>query len=77
MRLRITRQPSGSIDGIQLRDFVVGSIYEVGTTLGCFLLAEGLAEPATEASDPTTVRGIRTGAQDRLPGRPKPRPEHG
>lgn len=48
MRLRITRQPSGCIDGIRLDDFIVGFVYDVGTTLACFLLAEGVAEPVSD-----------------------------
>ena len=46
MRLRITRQPSGSVDGIRLDDFIVGFVYDIGTILGSYLLAQGLAEPA-------------------------------
>ena len=46
--LRITRRVSGSIDGIQLGDFAVGLVYEVGTSLGCYLLAERIAEPVSE-----------------------------
>jgi hypothetical protein len=48
VRLRITRQPAGCIDGIRLDNFVVGSTYDVGTMLGCYLLAEGLAAPVAD-----------------------------
>jgi hypothetical protein len=50
VRLRITRQPSGSIDGIQLDDMLLGSTYEVRTLLACYLLAEGLAVPVPDDS---------------------------
>ena len=46
MRVRITQTLSGSIDGIQLTRFSVGHVYDVNTTLGSYLLAEGMAEPA-------------------------------
>jgi len=46
MRVRITQTLSGSIDGIQLTRFSVGQVYDVSTTLGSYLLAEGMAEPA-------------------------------
>ena len=46
MRVRITKTLSGSIDGIQLSRFSLGHIYDVSTTLGSYLLAEGMAEPA-------------------------------
>jgi hypothetical protein len=48
MRIRITQALSGSIDGIQLSRFVTGLTYDVGTTLGNYLLAEGLAVPVDE-----------------------------
>ena len=48
MRVRITQALSGSIDGIQLRRFVTGLTYDVGTTLGNYLLAEGLAVPVDQ-----------------------------
>jgi hypothetical protein len=48
MRLRITRQVSGSLDGIQLNQFEVGQLYDVGTAVGSYLLAIGAAEPVAE-----------------------------
>jgi hypothetical protein len=48
MRLKITHALSGSIDGIQLSHFVVGQTYDVGSSLGSFLLAIGSAEPETD-----------------------------
>ncbi len=48
MRVRITQQLRGSVDGIDLTRFLEGLTYEVGTTLGNYLLAQQWAEPATE-----------------------------
>jgi hypothetical protein len=59
VRLRITRQLSGSIDGIHLDDFVVGFVYEVGTSVGSYLLAENAAEPVPETSSVPTAPGHR------------------
>jgi hypothetical protein len=59
VRLKITRQPSGSIDGIQLDDFIVGFTYDVGTMLACYLLAERFAEPVLDES-PALVIPART-----------------
>ena len=59
VRWKITRQPSGSIDGIQLDDFIVGFTYDVGTTLACYLLAERLAVPVADDA-PTLVTSIKT-----------------
>jgi hypothetical protein len=58
MRVRITQALSGSIDGIQLRRFVTGLTYDVGTTLANYLLAEGLAVPVDE-STPALVLPIQ------------------
>ena len=49
MRIRIIQRPTvASIDGIRLDRFEVGVSYEVGTSLGSVLLAEGWAEPADD-----------------------------
>lgn len=45
MRLRITRQLYESIDGIQFPAFRPGFVYEVGSTIGNYLLATRSAEP--------------------------------
>ena len=45
MRVRITRQPYGRADGFDLSRFKVGQVYDVGTTVGNLLLAEGFAVP--------------------------------
>ena len=58
MRVRITQALSGSIDGIQLRRFVTGLTYDVGTTLANYLLAAGLAVPVDE-STPALVLPIQ------------------
>lgn len=54
MRLKITRALSGSIDGIQLSQFVVGQTYQVGRSLGSFLLAIGAA--TSEPDNPEDER---------------------
>jgi two-component system response regulator MprA len=48
VRVRITRQLTGSVDGISLSKFLEGLTYDVGTTLGNYLLAQEWAEPVGE-----------------------------
>ena len=48
LRVRITERLSGSIDGIQLDRFRHDCVYEVGTSLGSYLLAIGAAEPVAD-----------------------------
>ena len=54
MRVRITRELAGSIDGIQLSRLSRGQIYDVATSLACYLLSEGMAELASN-EEPTAV----------------------
>ena len=46
MRVRITQTLKGEVDGIDLTRFLEGLSYDVGTTLGNYLLAQGWAEPS-------------------------------
>jgi hypothetical protein len=57
MRVRITKPLSGSIDGIQLSRLSKGHVYDVYTSLACYLLTEGMAEPAPD-DDPIAVLPI-------------------
>jgi hypothetical protein len=57
MRVRITKPLSGSIDGIQLSRLSKGHVYDVYTSLACYLLTEGMAEPAPD-DDPIAVSPI-------------------
>jgi hypothetical protein len=55
MRIRVVQRPTISVvDGINLKRFVPGRKYDVGTGLGTLMLAEGWAEPA-EDSEPTVA----------------------
>ena len=57
MRVRITKPLSGSIDGIQLSRLSKGHVYDVYTSLACYLLSEGMAEPAPD-DEPIAVLPI-------------------
>ena len=46
MRVRITKTLKGSIDGIQLSRLATGQVYDVNSSLACYLLSEKLAELA-------------------------------
>jgi hypothetical protein len=48
MRVRITKALTGSIDGIQLSRLSKGQVYDVYTSLACYLLSEEVAEPAPD-----------------------------
>jgi hypothetical protein len=46
----MTRALSGSIDGVHLSQFVVGRSYEVGSSVGSFLVSVGAAELEDEST---------------------------
>lgn len=54
MRVRITKALAGSIDGIQLSRLSQGHVYDVNTSLACYLLSEQMAEPAAD-DEPTAL----------------------
>jgi hypothetical protein len=59
MRVRITKTLTGSIDGIQLSRLSKGQVYDVYTSLACYLLSEKMAEPAPER-EPTAALPVET-----------------
>jgi hypothetical protein len=50
MRVRITRQMAGSIDGIHLNHFEVGEVYDIGVSLAHYLMVCGFALPVIDES---------------------------
>jgi hypothetical protein len=48
MRVRITQCLTGSIDGIQLRRFRLGEVYDMGPSLANYLMAMGYALPVVD-----------------------------
>jgi|KBSSwiStaDraftv2_1062776.scaffolds.fasta_scaffold6633999_1 hypothetical protein len=48
MRVRITAVMKGRIDGINLEQFEVGHVYDIGTSLVNYLLASGYAVPVDD-----------------------------
>jgi hypothetical protein len=65
VRVRIVRHLTGSVDGIDLRPFQPGVVYDVSTTLGSYLLCVQVAEPAPEDGPPLAMplTRIPTGAE--------------
>lgn len=50
LRIRITRDLTGSIEGIQLGQFRNGHIYDVVTSLGSYLICERCADLVIDES---------------------------
>jgi hypothetical protein len=55
LRIRVTRQPEGVIDGIDLSRLIEGHIYDVGTSIGNLLLASRWAVPVDETAPALVV----------------------
>lgn len=65
MRVRITRALQGSIDGIPLSRLATGQVYDVNTSLACYLLSEKLAEPAPSDESPDVLAFTKSPAPER------------
>ena len=58
MRIRVLHRPAvAAVDGIDLKHFVPGHTYDIGTSLGTLMLAEGWAEPIENEAAAETVGG--------------------
>ncbi len=63
MRVRITETPRQSeVDGVQLDGLTRGSVREVSSSIGAWLIAEGYAEPEMRrpAEEDLEFSGIKT-----------------
>jgi hypothetical protein len=52
MKVRILRQPSGTIQGISLQRYRPGQVYDVPATLAAYLVTEGLGIVEMRADQP-------------------------
>ena len=48
MRVRITREMSAELDGLQLDSFKIGEMYDIGTSLATYLMSCGFAIPVVD-----------------------------
>jgi hypothetical protein len=48
MRVRITREMSGDLDGLRLDSFKKGEVYDIGTSLATYLMSCGFAIPVVD-----------------------------
>lgn len=43
MKVRIVRQPTGTIQGLSLHDYNIGHVYDLPASVAAYLVAEGFA----------------------------------
>ena len=48
MRLRITREMSGDLDGLRLELLKIGEVYDIGISLANYLMSCGFAVPVVD-----------------------------
>lgn len=48
MRLRITREMSGNLDGVRLDSLKMGEVYDMGISLANYLMSCGFALPVVD-----------------------------
>ena len=51
MLLRINRQVTGVVDGIDLSQFEAGAVHQVATEIACYLMALGAATPVDDDAE--------------------------
>jgi hypothetical protein len=71
MRVKIVAVMHGTIDGIDLAKFEIGRLYDVGTSLGNYLLASGYALPVTDEKPALITPLDDTRTSSELPERNK------
>ena len=69
MRIRIVKQPSGVVDGVDLSQLVEGNTYDVLASIGTLLVVDGEAVPVDDAQpvlvlplDHPVAKGFRAGS---------------
>ena len=48
MRVRITREMAGDLDGLRLDSLKIGEMYDIGTSLATYLMSCGFAIPVVD-----------------------------
>ena len=51
MRVRITRHPIGSVDGVNVECYQVGCVYDIAPVLADYLILNGFAEVEMRSRD--------------------------
>jgi hypothetical protein len=65
LRIRITTSPAGTVDGVPLDKFFVGSTYDVPTWLGNYFFAQRWAVPV-ESHEPALVLPLNHPIAERI-----------
>jgi hypothetical protein len=59
MKVRIVKRPNGRVDGMALRRFVPGEVYDVSPTVADYLVVEGFAKPEMRIPTKVTLKKKR------------------
>jgi hypothetical protein len=51
VKVRIVKRAAGTIDGVALRRYVPGEVYDVSPTLADYLILQGFARPEMRTSN--------------------------
>ena len=79
MRVRIIKQPTGTVDGVDLWKLLEGRVYDIGSSLATLLIVSRWAEPvpddrpalAIQVDPPSVVELIDLPERDRAHDRPR------
>ena len=56
MKLRIVKGPTGQLDGMVLKRYVPGEVYDLSPSMAYYLVVEGFAKPEMRTFRRTTVK---------------------
>ena len=56
VKVRITKRPTGTLDGMALKRYVPGEVYDLSATVAEYLIMEGLAKPEMRRPNRATLK---------------------
>ena len=59
MKVRIVQRPTGRLDGMALKRYVPGEVYDVSATVADYLVVEGFAKPEMRTRARVTLKRKR------------------
>jgi len=59
VKVRIVKRPHGSLDGMALKPYVPGEVYDISPTLADYLVLQGYAKPEMRRTAKVAVKRKR------------------
>ena len=56
MKVRIVKRPKGTVDGMTLKTYIPGEVYDISPTLADYLVLQGYAKPEMRSQARVAVK---------------------